>query len=132
MMLARMKIAQLTYLVRDYDEAIRWFTEKLGFILKEDSKLSDTKRWVVVAPPGENGAALLLAKAEVDKQKAAVGDQCGGRVFLFMQTDDFDRDYKAMSSRGVRFLETPRTESYGKVAVFEDLYGIKWDLIESR
>lgn len=132
MMLARMKIAQLTYLVRDYDEAIRWFTDKLGFILKEDSKLSDTKRWVVVAPPGENGAALLLAKAEVDKQKAAVGDQCGGRVFLFMQTDDFDRDYKAMSSRGVRFLETPRTESYGKVAVFEDLYGIKWDLIESR
>lgn len=132
MMLARMKIAQLTYLVRDYDEAIRWFTEKLGFILKEDSKLSDTKRWVVVAPPGENGAALLLAKAEVDKQKAAVGDQCGGRVFLFMQTDDFDRDHKAMSSRGVRFLDTPRTESYGKVAVFEDLYGIKWDLIESR
>ncbi len=132
MMLARMKIAQLTYLVRDYDEAIRWFTEKLGFILKEDSKLSDTKRWVVVAPPGENGAALLLAKAEGDKQKAAVGDQCGGRVFLFMQTDDFDRDHKAMSSRGVRFLETPRTESYGKVAVFEDLYGIKWDLIESR
>lgn len=132
MMLARMKIAQLTYLVRDYDEAIRWFTDKLGFILKEDSKLSDTKRWVVVAPPGENGAALLLAKAEGDKQKAAVGDQCGGRVFLFMQTDDFDRDYKAMSSRGVRFLETPRTESYGKVAVFEDLYGIKWDLIESR
>ena len=129
---ARMKIAQLTYLVRDYDEAIRWFTEKLGFILKEDSKLSDTKRWVVVAPPGENGAALLLAKAEGDKQKAAVGDQCGGRVFLFMQTDDFDRDYKAMSSRGVRFLETPRTESYGKVAVFEDLYRIKWDLIESR
>lgn len=132
MMLARMKIAQLTYLVRDYDEAIRWFTEKLGFILKEDSKLSDTKRWVVVAPPGENGAALLLAKAEGDKQKAAVGGQSGGRVFLFMQTDDFDRDYKAMSSRGVRFLETPRTESYGKVAVFEDLYGIKWDLIESR
>lgn len=132
MMLARMKIAQLTYLVRDYDEAIRWFTDKLGFILKEDSKLSDTKRWVVVAPPGENGAALLLAKAEGDKQKAAVGDQCGGRVFLFMQTDDFDRDYKAMSSRGVRFLETPRTESYGKVAVFEDLYRIKWDLIESR
>lgn len=132
MMLARMKIAQLTYLVRDYDEAIRWFTDKLGFILKEDSKFSDTKRWVVVAPPGENGAALLLAKAEGDKQKAAVGDQCGGRVFLFMQTDDFDRDYKAMSSRGVRFLETPRTESYGKVAVFEDLYGIKWDLIESR
>lgn len=132
MMLARMKIAQLTYLVRDYDEAIRWFTDKLGFILKEDSKLSDTKRWVVVAPPGENGAALLLAKAEGDKQKAAVGGQSGGRVFLFMQTDDFDRDYKAMSSRGVRFLETPRTESYGKVAVFEDLYGIKWDLIESR
>ncbi len=132
MMLARMKIAQLTYLVRDYDEAIRWFTDKLGFILKEDSKLSDTKRWVVVAPPGENGAALLLAKAEGDTQKAAVGGQSGGRVFLFMQTDDFDRDYKAMSSRGVRFLETPRTESYGKVAVFEDLYGIKWDLIESR
>lgn len=125
-----MKIAKLSYLVRDYDEAIRWFTEKLGFALVEDVKLSEKKRWVVIAPPGGKGAALLLAKADGDRQRAAVGDQSGGRVFLFLETDDFDRDHAAMSARGVKFLERPRSEPYGKVAVFEDLNGVKWDLIE--
>lgn len=125
-----MRIATLAYLVRDYDEAIRWFTEKLGFALVEDEKLSETKRWVVVAPKSGTGAALLLAKADGDRQRAAVGDQSGGRVFLFLETDDFDRDHAAMSARGVRFLESPRIEVYGKIAVFEDLNGVKWDLIE--
>lgn len=127
----------LSYLVRDYDEAIGWFMEKLGFALVEDTKLSDVKRWVVVAPPnhendGGSGAALLLAKAEGERQRAAVGEPSGGRVFLFLETDDFDRDHAAMSAKGVRFLEAPRREPYGKVAVFEDLYGAKWDLIEPR
>lgn len=127
-----MKIAALSYLVRDYDEAIRWFTEKLGFALLEDMPLSTTKRWVVVAPKGAAGASLLLAKADGARQRTAVGDPSGGRVFLFLETDDFDRDHAAMIAKGVRFLEAPRDESYGKVAVFEDLYGVKWDLIERR
>lgn len=132
-----MKIGALSYLVRDYDEAIRWFTDKLGFALVEDAKLSEGKRWVVVAPPdhrnrGGNGAALLLAKAEGDRQCAVIGEQSGGRVFLFLETDDFDRDHAAMIVKGVRFLEAPRSEPYGKVAVFEDLYGAKWDLIKPR
>ena len=127
-----MKIAALSYLVRDYDEAIRWFTEKLGFALLEDIPLSTTKRWVVVAPTGDAGASLLLAKADGERQRAAVGDQSGGRVFLFLETDDFDRDHAAMIAKGVRFLEAPRDETYGKVAVFEDLNGVKWDLIEPR
>jgi catechol 2,3-dioxygenase-like lactoylglutathione lyase family enzyme len=126
-----MKIATLSYLVRDYDEAICWFTEKLGFNLVEDAALSETKRWVVVAPGG-GGAALLLAKADSEAQQRRIGDQSGGRVFLFLETDDFDRDHHAMTASGVRFLEAPRAEPYGKVAVFEDLYGQKWDLIERR
>ncbi|MFZ5617170.1 MAG: VOC family protein [Pseudomonadota bacterium] len=132
-----MRIAKLSYLVRDYDEAISWFTEKLGFALIEDAKLSETKRWVVVAPPnhktpGGEGAALLLAKADGEAQAAHIGEQSGGRVFLFLETDDFDRDFAAMTARGVRFLEAPRSEPYGKVAVFEDLHAMKWDLIERR
>lgn len=127
-----MKIATLSYLVLDYDEAIRWFTEKLGFAVVEDSRLSATKRWVVVAPKAGAGAALLFARAEGESQRARVGDQTGGRVFLFLETDDFDRDHAAMTARGVRFLEAPRGEPYGKVAVFEDLYGSKWDLVERR
>ncbi len=127
-----MKIAQLSYLVRDYDEAINWFTEKLGFALIEDEKLTEAKRWVVVAPKGGTGAALLLAMADSARQGAAVGDQSGGRVFLFLETDDFGRDHAMMQARGVKFLEQPRDENYGKVAVFEDLYGVKWDLIERR
>ncbi len=127
-----MKIATLSYLVRDYDEARDWFVSKLGFELIEDAKLSEKKRWVVVAPKGGAGAALLLAKAADDSERAAIGSQSGGRVFLFLETDDFDGDFSAMRERGVRFLEEPRQESYGKVAVFEDLYRMKWDLIERR
>ena len=125
-----MRVAKISYLVRDYDEAIRWFTEKLGFAVIEDARLSDKKRWVVVAPNGGAGAALLLAKADGPAQEARVGDQSGGRVFLFLETDDFDRDHAAFAAKGVRFLEPPRREPYGEVAVFEDLYGVKWDLIE--
>lgn len=127
-----MRIATLSYLVRDYDEAIAWFAEKLGFDLIEDAALAAGKRWVVVAPKDGKGAALLLAKAAGERQSARVGDQAGGRVFLFLETEDFDRDFAAMTARGVRFLEAPRNESYGKVAVFEDLYGTKWDLIGRR
>lgn len=124
-----MRLAHVAYLVRDYDEAIRWFTEKLGFRLVEDAPLSPHKRWVVVAPPG-GGTSLLLARAEGPAQEAAAGRQSGGRVFLFLHTDDFARDHAAMSAKGVCFLETPRREPFGTVAVFEDLYGMKWDLIE--
>lgn len=122
----------LAYLVRDYDEARDWFVEKLSFSVVEDTQISATKRWLVVAPNGGAGAALLLAKAEGDAQGAALGGQAGGRVFLFLETDDFARDHRAMTANGVRFLEAPRAEPYGAVAVFEDLYGMKWDLIERR
>lgn len=125
-----MRIAKLSYLVRDYDEAIGWFTGKLGFVVLEDTPLSDRKRWIVVAPTGGSGAALVLARADGPAQAARIGDPSGGRVFLFLETDDFDRDHAAMTEKGVRFLESPRRESYGKVAVFEDLHGVKWDLIE--
>jgi catechol 2,3-dioxygenase-like lactoylglutathione lyase family enzyme len=124
-----MKLTQVAYLVRDYDEAIAWFTEKLGFHLAEDAPLSPSKRWVVVAPPG-GGTSLLLAKADGPAQEAAVGAQAGGRVFLFLHTDNFSGDHGAMLAKGVRFIEAPRHEPYGTVAVFEDLYGMKWDLIE--
>ena len=124
------QIGQLALVVRDYDEAIEYFTEKLGFILKENTKLSETKRWVVVAPPGEGGAALLLAKAASEIQAQAVGNQTGGRVFLFLYTDDFSRDYNRYRDKGVRFVREPQKEIYGTVAVFEDLYGNYWDLIE--
>ena len=127
-----MSIATLAFLVRDYDEAARWFVSKLGFRLVEDADLGGGKRWVVVAPPEAGGAALLLAKAADERQSAAIGAQAGGRVFLFLETDDFDAVHARMKDAGVRFLETPRTEAYGKVAVFEDLYGGKWDLIERR
>lgn len=126
-----MRLALISYVVRDYDEAIGWFTEKLGFSLIEDAALSPGKRWVVVAPP-DGGARLLLAKADGPAQEAAIGAQAGGRVFLFLHTDDFSRDHAAMTAKGVRFLETPRREAYGTVAVFEDLYGQKWDLMEPR
>ena len=124
------QIGQLALVVRDYDEAIEYFTEKLGFILKENTKLSETKRWVVVAPPGEGGAALLLAKAASESQAQAIGNQTGGRVFLFLYTDDFSRDYNKYRDKGVRFVREPQKEIYGTVAVFEDLYGNYWDLIE--
>ena len=123
------RISQLSLVVRDYDEAIRFFTESLGFMLLEDSPLGNGKRWVRVAPPGESGAALLLARAATPEQERAMGNQSGGRVFLFLETLDFHRDYERMRSKGVRFTEEPRDEGYGTVVVFLDLYGNKWDLI---
>ncbi len=123
-------IAQITYLVRDYDEAIAFFTQKLGFSLVEDTDMGAGKRWVVVRPPNSAGTGLLLAQAATPEQAACVGNQAGGRVFLFLHTDNFQRDHAAITRRGVRFLESPRSELYGTVAVFEDLYGNKWDLLE--
>ncbi|HWK89529.1 MAG TPA: VOC family protein [Longimicrobium sp.] len=116
-------------LVREYDEAIAYFTAALGFTLVEDTPRAEGKRWVVVAPPG-GGTALLLARAVGPEQEACVGRQAGGRVFLFLYTDDFPRDYHAMQARGVMFEEQPRREEYGTVAVFRDLYGNRWDLLE--
>ena len=126
------KIAQIALVVDDYDEAIRFYTEKLGFTLVEDTVLSDTKRWVVVAPKGPDGCKLLLAKAANDRQQSSVGNQTGGRVFLFLYTDDFWRDYHTMLENGVSFVRAPATEPWGTVAVFEDLYGNLWDLIEPQ
>lgn len=123
-----MRISQLSYLVRDYDEAIGFFVGKLGFELVEDTPMGPEKRWVVVRPPAAE-TALLLAKA-VGAQADAIGKQAGGRVFLFLETDDFDRDHRRMIAAGVRFREDPRREPYGTVAVFEDLYGMGWDLIQ--
>ena len=119
-------------LVRDYDEAIAWFRETLGFVLIEDTRLSDTKRWVLIAPPGGSQTRLLLARAATPEQEAFIGRQSGGRVFLFLHTDDFWRDYRAYVSRGVPFVREPQQEPYGTVAVFEDLYGNLWDLIQPR
>ncbi len=125
-------VATVAVVVRDYDEAIAWYTGKLGFDLAEDVALGDGKRWVVVAPSGGNGARLLLAMADGREQAERIGDQTGGRVFLFLETDDFARDHAAMTSAGVRFHEAPRHEAYGMVAVFEDLYGNLWDLIQPK
>lgn len=121
------RLGLVALLVRDYDEAIAFFVAKLGFELFEDTPHGD-KRWVVVGP--DAGCRLLLARAVDDGQRAAVGNQAGGRVFLFLETDDFARRHAAMHAKGVRFLEAPRREDYGSVAVFEDLYGNRWDLIE--
>jgi catechol 2,3-dioxygenase-like lactoylglutathione lyase family enzyme len=122
-------LALVTFLVQDYEEAIDWFTARLGFLLVENTSLGQGKRWVVVRG-GATGAALLLAQAANERQRAAVGNQAGGRVGFFLETDDFDAAHSRMVNAGVRFLEGPRTESYGKVAVFEDLYGNHWDLIQ--
>jgi catechol 2,3-dioxygenase-like lactoylglutathione lyase family enzyme len=124
-------VAAVALVVREYDEAIAYFTSRLGFALIEDTPLADGKRWVRVAPPG-GGTALLLARAVTPDQLARVGDQTGGRVFLFLHTDDFHRDHQAMQARGVEFAEPPRDEAYGTVAVFRDLYGNRWDLIQPR
>lgn len=128
--MARLSLTQVTFLVRDYDEAIAYFTRALSFTLVEDTPQSAGKRWVVVAPPGGAGAHLLLARAATPDQAAAVGRQAGGRVAFFLETDDFDRDWKAMTAAGVQFFESPRLEPYGKVAVFADLYGNRWDFIQ--
>jgi catechol 2,3-dioxygenase-like lactoylglutathione lyase family enzyme len=122
-------ITHLALVVRDYDDAITFYTQKLGFLLIEDTALSETKRWVLVAPPGGQECALLLAKAVGPTQEHAVGNQTGGRVFLFLRTDNFFRDYESMLDKGVRFVRPPSNEVYGTVAVFEDLYGNFWDLI---
>lgn len=122
-------ISMLALLVRDYDDAIRFFTNSLGFELLEDTPQADGKRWVRVAPRGGKGSALLLARAATPEQQRAIGNQSGGRVFMFLQSGDFDGDYRHMKSQGVRFTEEPRLEKYGKVVVFLDLCGNKWDLI---
>ena len=124
------RIALTTLLVRDYDEAIAWYRDKLGFHLVEDISLGQAKRWVVMSPQEASGASLLLAKAAGPEQEAAIGRQSGGRVFLFLHTDDFERDYDRMRAQGVAFREAPRKEPYGTVAVFADLYGNLWDLLE--
>ncbi|HJU72830.1 MAG TPA: VOC family protein [Gemmatimonadaceae bacterium] len=122
-------LMKVSVVVRDYDEALAYYTEVLGFELLEDSPRAPDKRWLVVGARGR-GAALLLARAATPEQDRAVGNQTGGRVFLFLETDDFWRDYNAMRARGVQFIEEPRTEPYGTVAVFADLYGNKWDLVQ--
>jgi catechol 2,3-dioxygenase-like lactoylglutathione lyase family enzyme len=124
-------IATVALVVADYDEAIQFYCEKLGFSLIADTDLGHGKRWVLVGPKGD-GARLLLARADGEAQRAAIGNQTGGRVMLFLETDDFGRDHAAMRARGVNFVEEPRREPYGSVAVFEDIYGNKWDLIEPR
>lgn len=125
-------IVYVTLVVRDYDEAIAFYTGVLGFTVVEDTPLpAEQKRWVVVAPPGSGGgAALLLARAATPEQAAVVGDQTGGRVFLFLATDDFDRDHRRLSTAGVTFVRKPAVEPYGMVAVFLDLYGNRWDLVQ--
>ena len=124
------RIAHISIVVKDYDEAIAFYTQKLGFRLIEDSRLSEDKRWVLVAPPGARECSLLLAKAANEKQIAAIGNQTGGRVFLFLLTDDFWRDYNKFLQAQIHFIRPPKEEEYGTVAVFEDLYGNLWDLIE--
>ncbi len=123
-------IAHLALVVKDYDEAINFYRQKLGFRLLEDTILSESKRWVIIAPPGPGDCSILLAKANGPEQLKAVGNQTGGRVFLFLYTDDFYRDYQAMLENGIHFIRPPAKEVYGTVAVFEDLYGNLWDLIE--
>lgn len=126
-----MRLGAVSYLVRDYDEAITWFTAALGFSLVEDTAMGGTRRWAVVEAPG-GGSRLVLAKADNAEQERAVGRACGGRVGFFLYTEDFARDHAEMRAHGVRFREEPRHEAYGTVAVFEDLYGNGWDLIQPR
>ncbi|MEM9597237.1 MAG: VOC family protein [Acidobacteriota bacterium] len=126
------RLGRVALLVDDYDEAIAFYTGTLGFRLEEDVRLGDDKRWVVVAPRSPGSCQLVLAKAANPRQRERVGDQTGGRVFLFLETDDFEGDHRAFSDRGVVFEEEPRQEAYGKVAVFRDLYGNRWDLLETR
>lgn len=129
----KQNIAHIALVVRDYDEAITWYSQMLGFTLIEDSyQPEQDKRWVLIAPPGGSGTTLLLAKASTPTQAEFIGNQAGGRVFLFLQTDDFWRDYNAMSEKGITFTRPPKTAPYGTVAVFKDLYGTLWDLVEFK
>ena len=124
------QLAQMALVVNDYDEAIEFYTKKLNFNLVEDTVLSETKRWVVVAPQGNGACSLLLAKASGDEQRSRIGNQTGGRVFLFLHTDDLDRDYQHLIQQEVRIVREPAIEAWGKVLVFADLYGNLWDLIQ--
>ena len=129
----KQSIVHVALVVRDYDEAIEFYTNKLHFTLVEDTDQPEQdKRWVIVSPPGSSGTSLLLARAAKVEQEPFVGNQTGGRVFLFLNTDDFWRDYNEMLSRGISFVREPKVESYGTVAVFEDLYGNLWDLLELK
>ncbi len=128
----KQSISQITLVVHDYDEAIEFYTRKLQFELVEDTPLTESKRWVLVRPQNSNGFCLLQAKAVNEEQKKSVGNQAGGRVFLFLKTDDFLRDFHQMKSVGIEFVREPSEEVYGTVAVFKDLYGNLWDLIEDR
>lgn len=123
-------ISSLALLVRDYDEAITYYTEKIGFKLAANTDLGESKRWVLLSPPGAAECHILLARADTAEQRSRIGNQTGGRVFLILETDNFERDHAAMQASGVEFLEEPRHEPYGTVAVFRDLYGNKWDLLE--
>jgi len=125
-------LGSIALVVRDYDEAIAFYTNKLDFELIEDADSGNGKRWVRVRPPGSTGPDLLLAKAVTPEQASRIGNQTGGRVFLFLHTDDFWRDYREMTAKGVQFVRQPSEESYGTVAVFEDLYGNKWDLLQLK
>jgi catechol 2,3-dioxygenase-like lactoylglutathione lyase family enzyme len=125
-------LVYVALVVRDYDEAIAFYVNVLNFHLIEDTRLSETKRWVLVAPPGSQGTCLLLAKAAGSEQESCIGNQTGGRVFLFLNTDAFWRDYHALTARRVKFVRPPAEEAYGTVAVFEDLYGNKWDLLQLK
>lgn len=125
-------IAHIALVVDHYDEAIKFYTEKLDFTLLDDTPQSETKRWVLVAPKGAEECSLLLAKGVGEEQRSRIGNQTGGRVFLFLRTDDFWRDYENYRSKGIKFVREPKTEDYGMVAVFEDLYGNLWDLVEFK
>lgn len=124
------RIAHISLVVKDYDEAIEFYTKKLDFTLLEDTPIEDDKRWVSVAPPGAKECSLLLAKASTPQQASSIGNQTGGRVFLFLFTDNFERDYHKMLANDITFVRPPQEQPYGKVAVFEDLYGNQWDLLE--
>jgi len=126
----KQKIAHISLVVDEYDKAIEFYTQRLHFNLIEDTKLTETKRWVLIAPPGSAGCNLLLAKAANDEQFSRIGNQTGGRVFLFLYTDNFQRDYQNLLNNKIKIIREPVTESYGKVVVFADLYGNLWDLIE--
>ncbi len=126
------KLAHISVLVHDYDDAIEFYTQKLNFDLVADERLSETKRWVLVKPKGEGECSILLAKADGQNQKTFVGNQTGGRVFLFLTSDNFDRDFMNLKRHNIKIVREPSDESYGRVAVFEDLYGNKWDLIEPK
>ena len=128
----KQELARIALVVNDYDEAIKFYTEKLNFDLVEDTVLSETKRWVLIKPKNSDGCNLLLAKAATEEQRSRVGNQTGGRVFLFLYTDDFWRDYKNMVAAGIRFIREPAEEEFGIVSVFEDLYGNLWDFIQPK